>query len=142
MLAPLSFAFLYLPLASALVLTPVTSDALVQPAVSQNLTKWLGSLTGPWQSANSTSSSLRSQPVWTCDGAHFGFLLNVYSCTEALGFLLLGRDTTFQRAWYNRGTEGIGLPLPQRFMSCKCPSPCQTGVVVDMTPISQWDLLR
>ena len=125
----LSVAFLSFPLAaSALVLSPATSDAIVQPAVSQNLTKALGSLIGLSQSANSTSSSLHSPPVWSCDGARFGYLLNIYSCAEAVGVMFSGRDIDIQRSWFNRGTEGTGLPLPQRFMSCKFPSLRQAGL--------------
>ena len=124
----LSFAFLCFPLASALVLTPATSDAIVQPAVSQNLTNLLESLKGPWQSANSTSSSLHSEPIWSCDGARFGYLLNVYSCSQALGMMLVGRDLTLQRTWFNRESEGTGVPLPQRYMSCKCPCLFQAGL--------------
>ena len=131
----LSFAFLYFFLVSGLVLTLPTSDAVLQ-----NLTKLLGSLTGPWELANSTSPFLLSEPVpdaslrypnsvvWSCDGPRFGYQLDAYSCAKALGDMLFARGTATQRDWFNRDVDGVGVPLPQRYMSRKCPSLCHVNL--------------
>ena len=131
MLSLLSSAFLFIAFTSALVLTPVASDTIAQPA---NLASSLGSLTRPWKSVNSTDTAtaiLGSNPilltypgdlVYSCNGPYGGYNLNLQSCLEVIRFLVVVPHPFLEMTWANR-EFAQGLPLPQRYMSCKYPSP-------------------
>ena len=152
MLTLLNLAILHLPLASALVLSSPTTNAIVQPAAAlQNLTQLLASPIKPWESRASTSSLLRPNAslddphsiTGSCDGQRFGYALNTYTCTGAIGDMLFARDTTSQRTWFNRDVDRAGVPLPRRFMSCEFFHFCGMPIFImtGVTPYSEWDLL-
>ena len=136
MLSLLGFASLFIAFTSALVLTPVTSDTIAQPEIPPNLANSLGSSTGPWKSVNSTDSATSllgsnstlngslTYPgglVYSCDGQYGGFNLNLQDCLEVLRFLVVVPFPFTELTWSDREV-GQGIPLPQRYMSCKYPS--------------------
>ena len=59
--------------------------------------------------------------VYTCSGPAAGYNLNLQSCLEALRLLVLVPFPFMQVIWSNRGVAE-GVPLPQRYVSCKYPS--------------------
>ena len=130
MLSLLGSAFLFIAFTSALVLTPVASDTIAQPAIPPNLAN---SPTGPWKSANSTNSATAvlgsnstsnvsltypGSLVYTCDGQYGGFDLNLQDCLEVLRLLVVVPFPFVELTWSDR-EFAQGLPLPQRYMSCK-----------------------
>ncbi|KAM0796950.1 hypothetical protein BDR22DRAFT_865029 [Usnea florida] len=131
MLLLLSSAFLFIACPSALVLTPVASDAVAQPAMPPNLATSIGSSTTPWKSVNSTDSATSvlgsnstlnvslTYPdglMYTCDGQHGGYNLNLQSCLDILRLLVVVPFPFLELTWSDREV-GHGIPLPQRYMS-------------------------
>ena len=129
----LSSAFLFIACPSALVLTPVVSDTVAQPAMPPNLANSLGSSTSPWKSVNSTDSATSilglnstsnvslTNPgglMYTCDGQHGGYNLNLQSCLDILRLLVVVPLPFVELIWSDREV-GLGIPLPQRYMSSK-----------------------
>ena len=136
MLSLLGSAFLFIAFTSALVLTPVASDTIAQPAIPPNLADSRGTSTGSWKSVNSTDSATHllgsnstsnvsltypGNLVYDCDGHYGGFNLNLQDCLQVLRFLVLVPFPFTELTWSDR-EFAQGIPLPQRYMSRKYPS--------------------